>query len=57
MTDEFLLVFGCAVTFLALAGAWIFLDGRMLDIPVLRSKKKTKKAPEATETPPVVAAR
>lgn len=56
MTDEFLLVFGCAVTFLALAGAWIFLDGRMLDIPVLRSKKK-KKAPEATETPPVVATR
>ncbi len=55
MTDEFLLVFGCAVTFLALAGAWIFVDGRMLDIPVLRRKKK--KAPEAAETSPVVATR
>lgn len=55
MTDELLLVFGCAVTFLALAGAWIFVGGRMLDTPVLRRRKK--KATAAADAPPVAAAR
>lgn len=39
MTDELILVFGCGVTFLALAGAWTFLRGRMLDLPALRKLK------------------
>jgi hypothetical protein len=49
MTDEFLLVFGCAVTFLALAGGWIFLRGRALDMPAIARKKapRVAKSPEA----------
>jgi len=47
MTDEFLLVFGCGVTFLALGGAYIYLRTRMLDTPIVKrvvSRRRSKRA-------------
>lgn len=38
MTDEVLLLFGCGVTFLAIAGAYVLLRGRLLDIAATRTR-------------------
>lgn len=47
MTDELLLVFGCGVTFLALAGAYVFLRSRWLETPLARRTASRRREPQA----------
>lgn len=52
MSDSFLLVYGCAVTFIAFAGAYVALRERYLDVVRARWARRGQSSPPASELRP-----